>query len=271
MYHDISILIAIVLYLSASGFLYFSFDQPTSAWRPLSVGCASTGAAFHLFAFWQHWSFTQPPDVNLLSLLSLCALVIVIMLCVSVLSRNGLFDAGMVSLPIAALVLLLEWAVPASPILLENNSAGTTTHIISSVLAFGFLAIAAVYAMFIALIDHFLRSHHLNRMVRSLPPLEILERLLFRLITAGFLLLSLSLISGLAFVSDLFAQHLVHKTTLSFIAWLIFGTLLFGRWRYGWRGRKAVRLCLAGTALLLLAYFGSKLVLENLLGRGWQM
>jgi ABC-type uncharacterized transport system permease subunit len=100
--------------------------------------------------------------------------------------------------------------------------------------------------------------------------LETLERLLFQLIALGFVLLTVSLLSGLAFVDDLFAQHLVHKTTLSITAWLIFGLLLWGRWRYGWRGRKAVRLTLAGIILLLLAYFGSKLVLETILGRSWR-
>jgi ABC-type uncharacterized transport system permease subunit len=72
------------------------------------------------------------------------------------------------------------------------------------------------------------------------------------------------------FINDIFAQHLVHKTLLSFLAWLVFGVLLWGRWRYGWRGSLAVRLTLAGTLLLLVGYFGSKLVLENILGRSWQ-
>jgi len=72
------------------------------------------------------------------------------------------------------------------------------------------------------------------------------------------------------FINDIFAQHLVHKTLLSIMAWLVFGVLLWGRWRYGWRGSLAVRLTLAGIILLLLSYFGSKLVLENILGRSWQ-
>jgi ABC-type uncharacterized transport system permease subunit len=85
------------------------------------------------------------------------------------------------------------------------------------------------------------------------------------------MLLTVSLLSGLVFVDDLFSQHLVHKTTLSIMAWLAFGLLLWGRWRYGWRGRSAVRLTLAGIVLLLLAYFGSKLVLEIILERSWRM
>jgi ABC-type uncharacterized transport system permease subunit len=90
------------------------------------------------------------------------------------------------------------------------------------------------------------------------------------LIGAGFVLLTVSLLSGMVFINDIFAQHLFHKTTLSIMTWLVFGVLLWGRWRYGWRGSIAVRLTLAGIILLVLAYFGSKLVLEIVLGRSWQ-
>jgi ABC-type uncharacterized transport system permease subunit len=79
--------------------------------------------------------------------------------------------------------------------------------------------------------------------------------------------LTLTLLSGVLFVDDLFAQHLVHKTVLSIAAWIVFGVLLFGRWRWGWRGRRAVQLTLAGMAILLLAFFGSKFVLEVILHR----
>jgi ABC-type uncharacterized transport system permease subunit len=98
----------------------------------------------------------------------------------------------------------------------------------------------------------------------------MLEDLLFKLITAGFVLLTVSLGSGMVFIDDIFAQHLVHKTLLSILAWLVFAILLWGRWRYGWRGSVAVRLTLVGIVLLLLSYFGSKFVLENILGRSWQ-
>src|SRR3546814_4793747 len=94
-----------------------------------------------------------------------------------------------------------------------------------------------------------------------------MERLLFQLIGIGFVLLSLTLISGLWFIHDWLAQHLAHKTILSITAWLIFGTLLWGRVRHGWRGRVAIRWALAGYAMLFLAYFGSKLILEEILDR----
>ena len=104
-------------------------------------------------------------------------------------------------------------------------------------------------------------------LVRALPPLTQTEALLFRLIGAGFALLTLTLLSGFLFIANIRAQHLVHTTVLSVVAWLIFGALLWGRWRHGWRGRSAVNLTLIGMAVLGLAFFGSKFVLEVILQR----
>ncbi|MDZ4728599.1 MAG: cytochrome c biogenesis protein CcsA [Xanthomonadales bacterium] len=271
MYHDLSLLAAVGFYFLATTLLYLSMSRQLGRWRQAAIACGFAGAAFHALAFSHHWGTPGQADVSILSLMSLCALVIVLLLSFSVFARDSLFDASLVALPLTILILLTEWLIPVQNIPLEHSSAGTSIHIVSSILAFGFLSIAGVYALFAAIIDHFLRSHRLNSLVRWLPPLEVLERLLFRLIATGFILLTLSLASGLAYVSDLFAQHLVHKTSLAILAWMVFGLLLFGRWRYGWRGRKAVHLCLAGIGLLLLSYFGSKLVLENLLGRSWQL
>jgi ABC-type uncharacterized transport system permease subunit len=92
---------------------------------------------------------------------------------------------------------------------------------------------------------------------------------MFRLIAAGFGLLTLALITGFVFVTNLFTQNLVQKTVLSIIAWVLFGVLLFGRLRFGWRGRSAVRWTLSGFGILAVAYFGVKFVLEYLLGQHW--
>jgi ABC-type uncharacterized transport system permease subunit len=91
---------------------------------------------------------------------------------------------------------------------------------------------------------------------------------MFRLIAAGFALLTLTLLSGALFIQNLRAQHQAHTAILSVAAWIVFGVLLIGRWRWGWRGRSAVNLTLIGMAVLLLAFFGSKFVLEMVLHRG---
>ena len=112
-----------------------------------------------------------------------------------------------------------------------------------------------------------MRMRRFGGLASALPPLTLTESLVFQLIGTGFVLLSVTLISGILFVDNLFAQHLIHKTVLSIAAWAVFGTLLLGRWRYGWRGRRAVRLILFGMVLLVLAFFGSRFVLEVVLKR----
>jgi ABC-type uncharacterized transport system permease subunit len=135
--------------------------------------------------------------------------------------------------------------------------------------AFAFLTIGAALAVAQVVVDRRLRSRRPLGLLKILTPLESLESGCFHSILAGFTLLTLALVSGAFFIENLFAQHLVHKVALAIVAWVVFGVLLLGRRRFGWRGRKALRWTLAGYVLLGLSYFGSKLVLENLLGRHW--
>lgn len=138
------------------------------------------------------------------------------------------------------------------------------------------VALAAYAALSLATLQALLVWHQEQALRRrrpplqgliQLPPLSAMETTLFRWIQTGFALLSLTLVSGMLFISNWFAQHLVHKTVLTCLAWAVFAALLIGHWRAGWRGRQAARWTLAGMALLLLAFFGSKFVLEVVLGR----
>jgi ABC-type uncharacterized transport system permease subunit len=144
-----------------------------------------------------------------------------------------------------------------------------TAHILLSMGAAALLFAAAVTALLLVVLDRRLRNRRITELPSMLPPLDALEKIMFRLIGAGVVLLTLALFTGFVFVTNLFAQHLLHKTVLSIVAWAVFVALLIGRIRYGWRGRLAVNWTLAGFGLLVLAYFGSKFVLEYLLGRHW--
>lgn len=148
------------------------------------------------------------------------------------------------------------------------------THIIISTLAAGFLTIACIQALALAFVEEVLRrgrplTGNAVALSLRLPPLQTMERLLFQMVEIGFALLSLTLVSGMVFVHNLLAQHLAQKTVLSFLAWFMFGLLLWGRHRYGWRGRTAVRWVLVGYVLLVIAYFGSKLLVEKVMGTHW--
>jgi len=102
-----------------------------------------------------------------------------------------------------------------------------------------------------------------------LPPLLAMEALLFRIIMVGFVLLTLSILSGVMFSEELFHKPLQfsHKSLFALLSWGIYAALLGGRQIYGWRGRTAILWTLAGFAMLLLAYLGSKFVLEIILQR----
>ena len=138
-------------------------------------------------------------------------------------------------------------------------------HIMVSVIAYSLITLGAFQAGLLAYQDHSIRRHHPGGFVRFLPPLHDMETLLFQFLGFGFVCLSASLLSGFIFLEDIFAQHLVHKTVLSIVAWIMLAILLFGRVRFGWRGKTAIRWTLSAFVFLMLAFFGSKLVLEFIL------
>ena len=176
---------------------------------------------------------------------------------------------GVLILPIAALSLVAAWQWPSRAVALAGASPAQAAHIVVSLLAYSLLSVAMVQSLVLGLQERALHRRHASGFLRSLPPLETMELLLFRMIAVGFVLLSFTLVSGVFFSEELFGKPLRwnHHVVLSLIAWVVFGLLLAGRWRFGWRGRTAVRLTLAGFSLLVLGYFGSKYVLENLLKR----
>ena len=215
-------------------------------------------------------SFMLAPGGIDLSFFSTAALVSLLIVLLFLLAAMGkpIDKLGIAVLPLAAATLMFRLAFADEVHFLSDLPLGLQAHILISILAFSLLNIAALQAGLLAYQDWQLHHKRANWFVRSLPPLQTMESLLFQMIGAGFALLSLSLITGFLFVENLFAQHLVHKTVLAILSWGVFGSLLWGRWHYGWRGKTAIRWTLSGFVALLLAYFGSKLVLELILRRG---
>jgi ABC-type uncharacterized transport system permease subunit len=172
-------------------------------------------------------------------------------------------------LPVAALCAALPMIVPASRALPNTELAAFKLHLLISMLAYSFFTIASLHVLLMALLERRLHGGILPSALQKLPPLLTLETLLFRIITAGFVLLTLTLVTGIMFSEELFgkAMRFNHKTLFGILSWLIFAALLGGRQLYGWRGRIAVRWTLTGFLMLVLAYIGSKFVLEVILGR----
>lgn len=142
-------------------------------------------------------------------------------------------------------------------------------HILISLFAYGLLTAGAIVAVYALIQDSRLRAGQLTAVNHLFAPLETNERLLYGIAASGLAFLVLGILSGLTFIDNIFAQHLVHKSALSIVAVVLFGVLLAGRHFAGWRGRHAVYLYLWGFGMLGLAYFGSRFVLESLLGKSW--
>src|SRR5215210_1200149 len=172
-------------------------------------------------------------------------------------------------LPLAAAAALLPALTPAARALPNTELAAFKIHLLIAMLAYSLLTIASLHVLLMALIERRLHDGTVTQVLQKLPPLLTMEALLFRMIWAGFILLTLTLGSGVVFSEELFgkAAPLTHKTVFGVLSWLIFAALLTGRHVRGWRGRVAVRWTLAGFLTLVLAYIGSKFVLEVILGR----
>jgi len=203
-------------------------------------------------------------DMRIVNALSLIMWMTALLIMGSAL-RHPVENLGVLVLPLAALAILLA-LFTGGPKVAKALEPGVDAHILISLLAYSLLTLAALQALTLAWQHHALRSHYPKGLVRLLPPLTSVEHLMFSFISVGFGLLTLALLTGFLFLEDIFAQHLVHKTVLSILAWLIFAGLLIGRQLAGWRGRTAVKWTLTGFGMLLLAYFGSKIVLEWILG-----
>lgn len=202
-------------------------------------------------------------DISFFTVFSLIAWVITLLL-ISFSWQEPIENLAIAVLPIAALALLLRQLNSHVAPLSGDLSLMLEIHIITSIIAYSLLSIAALQSILLYLQDVQLHKKHATGFIRALPALETMEKLLFRMIGVGFIVLCISLITGFPFIHQLISQH---KSILSISAWVLYAILLWGRWRYGWRGRTAIRWTLVGFVFLLLAYFGSKFVLELILHR----
>lgn len=172
-------------------------------------------------------------------------------------------------LPLAAVTQMLPVLFPVDHHLTHTNLLAFKVHIAVAMLAYSLFTIAMMHAVLISLVEKRLHHANLPRVLRSLPPLLTMESLLFRMIGIGFVLLTLTLVSGAFFSEEIFGKvtKINHKVLFGFVSWCVFAVLLCGHRFYGWRGKIAVRWTVSGFVLLLLAYLGSKFVLELLLHR----
>lgn len=208
---------------------------------------------------------SHPPRFGFAPALSMTAWLMLTMYAIEQQIYPKMRAVGVLSL-LGALAVLLAQIFPGSPMAV-HASAWLPLHLALGIASYGLCAAAVVHAGLMSRAERRMRSATNDE---SGMPLLMLERLTFRFVTAGFVLLSATLLAGWLFGESLYgrAWHWDHKTVFSLLAWAAFALLLIGRSRFGLRGRHAVQLIYAGAALLLLAYAGSRFVLEVvMLGR----
>ncbi|HEV2321029.1 MAG TPA: cytochrome c biogenesis protein CcsA [Gammaproteobacteria bacterium] len=236
--------------------------------RGLILSAVVAAVLLHAIALYALVFGAQGIDLGFFNALALVGLLVA---CIGLAAflKPAFENLGLAVFPLAGASILAAELLPHDVLMLRGGGWPLYTHILFSLLAYSLLSVAALQALLLAVQERRLRHGAAGGFLSALPPLQEMERFLFQLIAVGFALLTLALFTGLIFVHNVFVQHLVHKTVLSLLAWFVFAVLLWGRWRFGWRGRTAIRWTLAGFVTLMLAYFGSKLVLELILGRHW--
>jgi ABC-type uncharacterized transport system permease subunit len=240
-------------------------NTETSDKRGLMLMTWAIACSLHSFHVYPDIFTEQGLNLRFYSVVSLVLFIISTLVLVLSIKKNrefiGLFLLPMVIAGIALTIFNPEIRIAAT------NIRGLQFHIIFSLFAFSVLTISAIQSILLFNQEKQLRNAKFDGMARSMPSLYDSENFLFQTITTGFILLSIALISGFMFLENMFQQQVVHKTILSILAWLLFAVLLWGRWKFGWRGQMAVRWTLGGFAFLILAYLGSKFVQEIVLHR----
>ena len=233
--------------------------------RPFAIGLALTVHAVVIVR-----AIVQPDglDLSFSHALSLVAGLAVLVAWASGALRVLPGVATMI-LPVAAFCAVLPALSQRAHPFRYADAPLAAAHISIALLAYALFVVAALQAVVLTGIEQRLHRGAPAVATPETPPLLTLERYLFRLIAIGFVLLTVALVSGFFFSETLFGKPVTftHKNVFSLAGWAAFAVLLFGRWRYGWRGRTALKWILGGTLLLVLGYLGSKFVMEVILHR----
>ncbi|WP_243865038.1 cytochrome C assembly family protein [Halospina denitrificans] len=230
----------------------------------LALLAGALGVAAHLVLAAQYMVLDSGVNLSVLvAAMAVSALVVILVIGLSL--ARPVHNLLLVAYPFAATTILAKLAFYTGPRVIDESNIGVLLHVLLAVTAFSFLALAAIQAVLLYFQHHQLKAHRNSLLVRTLPPLETMESLLFGLINTGVAILTLAIIVGAVFIEDIFGQQLAHKTVFTLLAWLVFAALVVGHQLQGWRGAVASRWTLVGCVLLTLGYFGSRLVIEFIL------
>jgi len=233
----------------------------------LAFAAATAGAAAHSYYAISYGVIDGAINFSLSSMtiiVSAMLILVYLLACIAMPIKR----LGILIFPLTTLSLGFSMIWASEAVFLSNSGAAFSAHVLISILAYSLLAIAAIQAILYVYQERQLKSRTMPAMLLALPPLQTMEQLLFRLVTAGFILLSFTLLSGAFFSQQIFGLpfEFKHHTILAIIGWLVFAVLLVKRYRQGLRGSQAVIWVVGGFLLIQLGYFGTKLISESLLG-----
>lgn len=256
--------LSILAYAGAAALITSRLFHQQGPVHIVSLVLAAIGLVTHGVQLWDSILLEPGQNMSMTNVASLIAWLIALSMSAAIFKI-----ANAILLPVvygfAAFVILLGMVLPGAYIMHIDVQPGLLIHISLALLAYGCLMIALLYAFQLAYINTRLKQKQASLLHSSLPPLMAVEQILFKLLLAGTLLLTLSLLSGFAFLDGMFAKEQAHKTVFSILAWLVFGFLLIGHQRWGWRGKPVISATVVGAVLLTLAYFGSRFVREVIL------
>lgn len=258
---------AIFLYLIATGLHDNRIKQAGSARTRANAPVLLIGGLGAAAQFIQAWHLMVGTDGYHFGVIEISALISAALATIALITnaRRPLGALILGVLPVTALVALLSLLFHSHypP---QRLSGDVFLHILVSVLAYSFASLAALQSAFLAFQNYQLRNHHPSAVIRRFPPLQDMEKLLFELLWLTEILLTVGIVAGIAFTQDWTEPGLIHKMFFSVLAWLVFAILLWGRHQLGWRGNTAIRGTLTGFVCLLLGFYGSKAVIEFILG-----
>jgi ABC-type uncharacterized transport system permease subunit len=265
-------IVILACYLAAGAWMIASVyrvaPERASKRRALGLLLSVVAIALHALVLWRGVAAKPAFALTIAEMASLVGLGIAVIVVVASWQQQRFAGASALLLALAGIVAAAT-NEGTRKYVVANGGWELNVHIALSVLAYALITVGTALALALALLDRRLRQRHALGWLSILPAVESLESGMFAALSTGFAVLSLVLFSGFFFVEDIFAQSLSRKIILSCLAWAILAILLFGRWRFGWRGRLARNWTIWSFVVLMLAYFGSKIVLESILGRHW--
>ncbi|MFT6895630.1 MAG: ABC-type uncharacterized transport system permease subunit [Paraglaciecola sp.] len=257
-------LVCFCLYAAAAGVILIRLFDKKGPNNRLSYVLAAIALVLHLWVL--KGDIFVAPGQNL-SMLNVAALVGWLISLTMLLAAFSMTNT--ILLPVVfgftGLLVLLNLFIPDAHIMQVSIRPGLIIHIGLALFAYACLGIALLYALQLSYINMRLKEKKASLLHSSLPPLMMVEGILFKLLTVGTILLTLSLISGFLFLENMFAREQAHKTVFSILAWIVFSVQLLGHFKFGWRGKPIVFATVLGSVLLSLAYFGSRFVKEIIL------